>query len=265
MDERKSSLPDPIDERRLARAPSGPGAATRGGPAALRCLAIVLAVLPLALARPALADDPPPGRRVTPATATTPPPVETWETSVPGTNSPTGFPDLVDATRRDFPTGKLAQGDGWTRFDGGVFTVRSSAEMVTYQLVSSRALTELFATAEVQLRGPREGAGTAGLYVSRFPTAEARAGDLFFGVSARGTVLQRHDGTAWRDLPGHGTPVSGRPRAEIVRRGRLYEMRWNGVAVSSTPVGDEEAVNVLLYASAGVEAAFWRIAVSRRP
>lgn len=185
--------------------------------------------------------------------------------SVPETNSPTGFPDLVDATRRDFPAGKLPRGDGWTRFEEGVFTVRSSADMVTYQLVSSLALTELFATADVQLRGPREDAGTAGLYVSRFETAEARAGDLFFGVSSGGTVLQRHDGTAWRDLPGHGTRISGRPRAEIVRRGGLYEMRWNGVPVSSTPVGDEEAVSVFVYASAGVEAAFGRIAVSRGP
>jgi len=107
--------------------------------------------------------------------------------------------------------------------------------MVTYHLVSSRALPELFATADVPLREPRDGAGTAGLYVSRFPTAEARAGDLHFGVSPGGTVLKRHDGTAWRDLPDHGTPVSGRPRAEIVRRGGRYEMRWNGVAVSRRP------------------------------
>lgn len=265
MAERKSSFPDPVDEGRLARASSGRGAPKRRGLAGPRRLAIVLAVLLFAFPRPALAEDPPPGRRVTPATATTPPPVETWGDSVPGTNSPTGFTDLVDATRRDFPTGKLPRGDGWTRFEEGVFTVRSSPDMVTYQLVSSRALTELFATADVQLREPREGAGTAGLYLSRFATAEARAGDLFFGVSASGTVLQRHDGTAWRDLPGHGTRVSGRRRAEVVRRGGLYEMRWNGVAVSSTPVGDEEAVSVFVYASAGVEAAFGRIAVSRRP
>lgn len=265
MAERKSSFPDPIDEGRRARASAGAGVPKRRGPAAPRRLTIVLAVLPVAFSSPALAEEPPPGRRVTPAAATTPPPVETWGESVPGTNSPTGFPDLVDATRRDFPTGKLARGDGWTRFEEGVFTVRSSSDMVTYQLVSSRALTELFATADVRLREPGGGAGTAGLYVSRFATAEARAGDLFFGVAASGTVLQRHDGTAWRDLPGHGTPVTGRPRAEIVRRGGQYEMRWDGVPVSSTPVGDEEAVSVFVYASAGVEAAFGRIAVSRRP
>lgn len=230
----------------------------------------VLATITDATGTPALDQlvtirSPAPRKRVAPAAATTPPPFETREGSVPGTNSPTGFTDLVDATRRDLPTGKLPRGDGWTRFEDGVFTVSSSADLVTYHLVSSQALPELFAAADVQLHRPSRGPGTAGLYVSRFPTAEARAGDLFFGVSSGGTVLQRHDGTAWRNLPGHGTPVSGRPRAEIARRAGLYEMRWNGVPVSSTPVGGEEAVNVFLYASAGVEVAFGSVAVSRRP
>ena len=174
----------------------------------------------------------------------------------PGSPSPREVrevPPGSDVTQRDLPSGPLPRG-GETRFQGDTFTVQSAREFTTYQEISARPVGEFQVATQVR------GDGLAGLYVTPAPAAENQPGDLFFGMDGAGVVLQRHDGTAWRDLPRQARRLEPSVRLDVARRAGRYEFRWNGAPIGSAADAGGP-MRVFLFAGPGVRAEFSRFSV----
>ncbi len=186
------------------------------------------------------------------------PPTAKPSARAPEAPSPSTSGRERDLTRRDLPSGPLAQG-GETRYDGTTYSVQSAPKLNTMTEMGTGALGNFRAGAEVNLGGG--GQEIAGLYVSASGDPKGRPGDIFFGVHRSGLVLQHKVTDGWRDLPRQARDPAASVRLEIERRQDRYEFRWNGEKVGEF-TGNTEPKRVAMYAGEGVKAQFRKFQVT---
>jgi hypothetical protein len=188
----------------------------------------------------------------------------------PGPSAPT-TPSPLDVTRRVFPSGKLAQGAGFTELTPGRFVISSSADLTTWYTLATEPLSDYRASARMQVaRGLGEDVVVM-LQLTAVPAAELSRGDVVFGKSTAGLLLARFEGNRWTDIrvgPDLVAPPPGDlDHFEVVVRGGRYEFSLNGRLVATWSRETPRADWTLIYAGRGsrVEIRDWSVERLRAP
>jgi hypothetical protein len=191
----------------------------------------------------------------------------------PGSTAPSGPPTPlpVDVTRRVFPSGKLAQGAGFTELSPGRFVIHSSADLTTWYTLATEPLVDYRASARMQVARGLGQDVVAMLQLAAVPAAELSPGDVVFGKSTAGLLLARFEGDRWTDIrvgPDFVAPPPGDlDHFEIVVRGGRYEFRLNGRLVAAWSRATPRADWTLIHAGRGsrVEIRDWSVERLRAP
>jgi hypothetical protein len=191
----------------------------------------------------------------------------------PGPTAPSGPPTVlpVDVTRRVFPSGKLAQGAGFTELTPGRFVISSSADLTTWYTLATEPLSDYRASARMQVARGLGQDVVVMLQLTAVPAAELSRGDVVFGKSTAGLLLARYEGDRWTDIrvgPDFVAPPPGNLDLfeVLVHRGR-YEFRLNGRLVATWSREAPRADWTLIHAGRGshVEIRDWSVERLRAP
>ena len=181
--------------------------------------------------------------------------------------TPTPTVALVDITDRNMPSGPLADGQGWQRFDGTVLTVQSSPSKNTWYVLSREAAHTFRATARLRVVSGVTIRSAAILLSLRPDVDQLDEGEVYVGTSQDGSQVEihRYERDTWRAIASAPSRRTAPDDMVIERMNDRYTVSVNGTTIGRVDAVPGRAAWVRFIVNPGVHAELSAWKVDRLP